>query len=107
MASFYFEVTYTDGRKEVVRVGAKTQVLYEREFGKSFWTYTEERRVEHLHWITWRALQDAGQKVAEFDSWMDLVEDLATKVDTPEDPVDDRAVNPEVDPTKKAQQPDT
>lgn len=107
MASFYFEVAYADGRKEVVRVGPKAQVLYERHFGTSFWTYTEERRVEHLHYMTWQALQVAGQTVPEFDDWIDLVEDVSTKVDTPEDPVDDRAVNPEVDPTQKAQQPET
>lgn len=107
MASIYFEVTYTDDRKEVVRVGPKAQVLYERHFGTSFWSFGEERRVEQMYFMAWQALECAGKTPAPFDDFLEQVEDVTSKRDTPDDPADDDAVNPEVDPTQKAQQPET
>lgn len=107
MASIYFEVTYADDRKQVVRVGPKAQVLYERHFGTAFYAFGQERKVENLFYMAWAALDVAGEKPGEFDEFIDQIEDVSVKPDTLDDPADDQAVNPEQDPTQKAQQPGT
>lgn len=107
MSSIYFEVTYTDDSQKVVRVGPKAQVLYERQFGTAFYSFGAERKVEQLFFMAWAALDVAGEQPPPFDDFLDTIEDVKVKPDTPADPVGDRAVNPEVDPTRQAQQPET
>lgn len=105
MASIYLKVEYADGSERTVRVGPKAQVLYERRFDDSF--FSDARiRVERQFFMAWAALDVAGDEPGEFDDWLGGIEAVRAETDTPNNPVDDRAVNPEVDPTQKAQQPD-
>lgn len=107
MASIYLKVEYADGRMDTVRVGPKAQVLYERHFGEGFYSYSADPRTEKLYFMAWQSLELAGQKPPEFEEFLDLLEEVTVKRDTPDDPVDDEAVNPEPDPTQKAQPLDT
>lgn len=99
----YLEVTYEDGRKETVRVGPKTQVLFERHFNISVFDYARKRTIEQTFFMAWQALEVAGQEPPDFEEFIGLIEDVRPTDDTPENPADDKAVNPEQDPTQKAQ----
>lgn len=106
-SSIYLRVTYTDEREETVRVGPKAQVLYERNFGEGFFEYSTKPSTEKLYFMAWQSLEVAGKKPPPFEDFLDTLEEVTVKRDTPDDPVDDDAVNPEVDPTQKAQRTDT
>lgn len=104
MAAPYQRVTYTDGRELVVRVGPKSQVAWERHFDMSILDYSSRKRtMEQNYWLTWHALVEAGSETREFDDWLGVVNDVKSQTDTPDNPVGDEAVNPEPDPTQRAQ----
>lgn len=110
MAAPYMKVTYMDGREVVVRIGPKTQVLFERHFpAMSMLDYGRGRgrRIEHHYFLAWAALTEAKEETREFDAFLEVLEDAETVRDTPDTPVGDKAVNPEPDPSLKAQPPAT
>jgi hypothetical protein len=105
MASVYMRVTYEDGQSTVVRVGPKTQIAFERHFDVAMFKY--ERRLEHMYWMCWHALSQTGTEGRGFDDWLTDVDDVTYQIDTPDNPVGDEAVNPEPDPSQKAQPAET
>lgn len=102
--ALYMKAEYEDGRGVVVRIGPKTMVACERHFNLSTF---EQNRYEHTFWKAWHALREAGQEDREFDEWLDVMDIVRAHVDTPENPIADEAVNPDVDPTQKAPPSDT
>jgi hypothetical protein len=105
MAAPYQRVTYVGGREVVVRIGPKSQVAWERHFDVSFFDRNRKRTLEQNYWLTWHALIEANEETREFDDWLAVVDDYKSELDTPENPVGDEAVNPEPDPSPKAQPP--
>jgi hypothetical protein len=105
MASPYQRVSYVDGREVVVRVGPMSQVAWERHFNASVFDYGRKRTMEQTYWMTWHALCESNQETREFDDFLRVVDDINAEIDTPANPVADEAVNPEPDPTQKAQPP--
>jgi hypothetical protein len=65
-------VTYADGRKVTIIASPRAQVMTERNFGG----IDEARKVEASYYLAWASLNKAGQEPAEFDAWLDLVEEV-------------------------------
>lgn len=86
-------VTYLDGREVEVMMGPKAQVMAERHFGKSLMDLSN---VEEVYYLGWCCLTVAGLEHLDFDSFLDVVDD----VDMAEGVVADR-------PTPQAQQSDS
>jgi hypothetical protein len=103
MASVYMRVVYTDGREKVVRIGPKTYVAFERHFSKNAYHLTTGRTMEQTYWLPWHALHEVGEEEREFDDFLSVLEDVTAQRDTPDNPVDEQAVNPEPDPSQTAQ----
>lgn len=103
MAAQYQRVTYVDGRQVVVRIGPKSIVAWERHFDASLLDFSRPRTMEQNYWLTWHSLTEAKEETREFDDWLEVVDDYKIERDTPDNPVGDEAVNPEPDPTQKAQ----
>lgn len=78
------KVTYTDGREVEVRVGPRAEVEVERKFSIAF---HECEAFQHLYYAAWAALHFSGQENAEFDAFLDAIEDIVT-VEAPAEPVD-------------------
>lgn len=102
MAAF-MRVTYVDGREVVIRVGPKSLVACERHFQVSMLDFGRTRTIEQFYWPAWHALHEAGKEAREFDDWLGDLDSLKNETDTPDNPVGDEAVNPEPDPTQRAQ----
>lgn len=103
----YMRATYVGGREVVVRVGPKSLVAFERQYQVSMLDYNRVRTLEQTYWPVWHALCEAGEEEREFDDWLGDMERVGAELDTPENPVGDEAVNPEPDPTQKAQLSET
>jgi hypothetical protein len=91
MAAVKLTVTYVDGRKCEILASPRAQVMTERYFGG----ITDARRVEAAYYLAWASLNKAGQEPADYETWLDLVEDVE----------EDEAKAP--DPTLPAQSTDT
>lgn len=101
--ALYSQVDYVDGRQVIVRIGPKSQVHFERKFNITIFEYGRRRSYEQLLWLSWHALSECKQETRDFEEFLEVIDDAVHKLDTPEDPVDDRAVNPLPDPSRKAQ----
>lgn len=99
---YFNKATYADGREVVVRVGPKSMVAYERQYKVSLLDYSK-RSLEGTYWPVWHALRESGQEELEFDDWLGVMDSVSAHLDTPDNPIADEAVNPEPDPTQKAQ----
>lgn len=66
-------ISYADGRREVVPVSAKVEVLTERKFGMAL---HECRNHEQFYYIGWEALRAAGKESQDFDDFLDHVSDV-------------------------------
>ncbi len=88
------KVAYTDGREVEINAGPRAEVALERKFDMSA---GDIKRNEHFYYIAWAALHFANQEPAEFDAWLELIDDVV-QVDAP-------AESP--DPTRPARRPRT
>lgn len=87
MAGRWFEVYYKGNETPVrVRVGPKADVLFERHFQMSMSKAGEDISAERLYYLTWAALYAAGKEGRDFESFLDVLEDV--------EPVEDELVNP-------------
>lgn len=66
------KVTYADGRELEVIASPRAQVMTERHYGG----ITETRQVEASYYLAWASLNKAGKEAADFDQWLDLIEDV-------------------------------
>ena len=65
-------VTYADGRVVSAIANARAQVATER----AYHGMDEQQRVELSYHLAWAALHHAGQETADFETWLDLIEDV-------------------------------
>jgi hypothetical protein len=91
MAAVKLKVAYADGRKCEIIASPRAQVMTERYFGG----VTAERAVEAAYYLAWASLNKAGQEPADFETWLDLVEEV------------EESAAKDPDPTLPAQSPDT
>lgn len=66
-------VTYTDGRSSDVLASARAQVETERHFKGA--DNAGKNRIEASFYLAWASLRYAGKETAEFEQWLDTVED--------------------------------
>lgn len=87
MASRWLLVSYVDGRDTVkVRIGPKAEVLFERHFGTSMTSAGRDISAEHLYYLAWASLHVAGKESADFESFLDKLDEV--------DAVEGEPINP-------------
>lgn len=92
------KVTYQDGRSVDVTLPPRIQMEAEAALGG----LSERNMLAALYRMAWLALFKSGQERADFDTWLDLIDDVQ-KIVTPErDPAEAEAP----DPTPSAPSPD-
>lgn len=84
------KVTYNDGRIETVLATPRAQVMAEQH------TSWSTNPILATYYMAWAALHKAGREAADFETWLDLIEDAEET---------DRDVK--ADPTPEAQSPGT
>lgn len=72
MAAVKMKVTYADGRAEVVLASPKAQVMTERHFTG----INETQQVESSFFLAWASLHYAGREPAEFEVWLDKIQEV-------------------------------
>lgn len=68
------KVTYADGHEITILASPRAQVMTERQYGA---VSDEARRVEMSCFLAWASLSKAGKEPADFETWLDLVVDIA------------------------------
>lgn len=93
-----FEVTYEDGRKVVASAGPKDFVSFERQYGHSVTKFSDDTKVEWIYYLAWAPLHRTRVERADFDTFLDLIDDV--------DPVEDEPADDVADPTQTAPSPE-
>lgn len=65
-------VKYLDGRTVDVVATARAQVETERHYSG----YSKANTVEFSYYLAWFTLHKADKESADFESWLDLIEDV-------------------------------
>jgi hypothetical protein len=86
------KVTYLDGRVAEVRVTPRNQIMAERHFKG----INDGNALQASYFLAWLALKAAKEEDAEYEPWLDLVDEVETVQPDSED----------VDPTPSDQQSD-
>ena len=81
-----FDVTYDDGRKVTTSAKPKDFVAYERQYARSVVKMEQELTLEGIYYLAWSSLHRTRQEPADFDGFLDIVEDV--------EPIDDGAADP-------------
>lgn len=76
MPSKRIRVVYTDGRIKEVRIGPKAEVMFERHFKVSMTKASENISAESMYYLAWASLYCAGVEGLDFDSFLDVLEDV-------------------------------
>lgn len=66
------KVVYNDGHEVQVIASPRAQVMTERHYGG----ISDAQKVEASYYLAWASLHKAGKEPAEFDAWLDLIEDV-------------------------------
>lgn len=84
----WLRVVYLDGRNPVdVRIGPKAEVAFERHFKMSMTKAGQDISAEHLYYLAWTSLHHAGKEPLDFDSFLDVLDDVeAIEPETSVDP---------------------
>lgn len=76
-----FDVTYQDGRKVISTALPRDFVAFERQYGKSIAAFGDQTQMEWVFYLAWSGLHRSGQEPADFDGFLDSVEDVAPIAD--------------------------
>lgn len=90
MAAKKVRVTYLDGREEEVKVSPRATVMAEEHCGG----LKDKNALLFTYYVGWAALHKAGKEAADFETWLDTIEDVENIVE-------------DVPPTPPAQSGDT
>ena len=83
MAAYRFTVKYLDGRVETFIPAPRARIETERRFGG----FDTKQAQEQSLYLAWCSLVKLGKETAQFDEWLDLLEDVEEeKVDKAEEP---------------------
>lgn len=83
------KVTYLDGRTETVRVSPRAQIQVEEHLHG----VGERNMLMTSYRLAWQQLRNLGLEDAEFDKWIDEIEDVE-EVSAPADPTPGGAAAP-------------
>lgn len=67
------KITYADGRVVEVTASPRAQVQTERHYAG---LTDETRQVEVSYYLAWASLSRAGMESAEYEPWLDLIEEV-------------------------------
>lgn len=84
MDGLSIKVKTTDGANDgVYTLRPKTLVKFEQKFNKGFAKLlVDEQKLEHIYYLAWAAMQDAGKVVKPFgDSFLDTLESVELESD--------------------------
>jgi hypothetical protein len=89
MPAIKIRVTYIGGREEIVKITPRAQTEAEEKFHGFM---KDGAEVRTSYWLAWRSLHQAGKESADYDAWLDKIED-AEAFDEKEDA---NAVDPSI-----------
>ena len=77
------KVTTTDGQSESYSLRPKTLVAFENKYSKGFAKLlTEDQKLEHIYFLAWGAMKDAGKAVKPFgDAFLETLESVELETD--------------------------
>jgi len=91
MAVMKIRVVYSDGRTEEIIASPKAQVMTEQHYGG----ISPQNKLEAHYYLTWLSMHRAGREAADFNAWLESIDD-AEVIDEEE----------KVDPTRPALSPE-
>ena len=80
MAAKKVKVIYLDGREVEVLVSPRAQVMTEQYVGG----FKSERAILSTFYLGWAALSKAGKESADFETWLDTINDVEDVTDEPD-----------------------
>lgn len=100
-----FEVVYADGRKVACSAKPKDFVAFERQYGKTFSAFANDPAMEWVYYLAWAALHRMRQEPADFDGFLDVVDDVTPVNDeeTPAAAADPSSPAPSLEPSSPSQ----
>ncbi len=77
------KVTTTDGQSESYSLRPKTLVAFENKYNKGFAKLlTEDQKLEHIYFLAWGAMKDAGKTVKPFgDAFLETLDSVELETD--------------------------
>jgi len=77
------KVKTSDGQEGTYTLRPKTLVAFENKYNKGFAKLlTEEQRLEHIYFLAWSAMRDAGKVVKPFgEGFLDTLESVELETD--------------------------
>lgn len=84
MMRIALEVKYADGRAQKIMVSAPDLIAFERHFDKPM-AEVASGRIEYLWWVAWHATKRKNLTDADFDSWIDSIDEISDDEETPEE----------------------
>jgi len=83
MPATKMRVFYTDGRTEDFLVPPRVQLMTE-EFFRPDGGIGEINKVKALFYLAWLSLHRSGKESADFETWIDMIDDAAEVVQKPD-----------------------
>lgn len=74
MVSFKFRVKYADGREVETATKPKDLIGFERHFGIPL--ADSHGSMEHLIWMAWVSLFNAGKEPRDFDNFLEVIDEV-------------------------------
>lgn len=83
MDGLKIKVVTTDGQEGIYSLRPKTLVAFEQKFNKGFAKLlTEDQKVEHIYFLAWGSMRDAGVPVKPFgEAFLDTLENVELVTD--------------------------
>jgi hypothetical protein len=83
MDGLKIKVKTRDGEEGVYSLRPKTLVAFEQKFNKGFAKLlTEDQKLEHIYFLAWGAMKDAGKAVKPFgEGFLDTLESVELETD--------------------------
>jgi hypothetical protein len=78
-----FQITYADGSAAEATASVADQVAFEQTFDRSIARLGDDFRLTDACWLAWHATKRTGKTSADFDAWLNTVENI----EVAEDPV--------------------
>jgi hypothetical protein len=72
MPAIRIKVTYIGGREETIKITPRAQTEAEEKFHGFM---NDESAVRTSYWLAWRSLHQAGKESADYETWLDKIED--------------------------------
>jgi hypothetical protein len=83
MDGLYIKVKTTDGPEATYPLRPKTIVAFEQKFNKGFAKLlSEDQKLEHVYFLAWGAMKDAGKVVKPFgEAFLDTLDSVELATD--------------------------